>query len=110
MLRDLLRDLPQRVTIGTNAFSYCQQLTSVTLGSEDRIGYEAFRENPSLAIIVFTEGIQTIGDRAFYNCDALVTVSLPESMESIGIEEGTSGIQDDTSFGPRQRLCFESVQ
>ncbi|MCQ2068160.1 MAG: leucine-rich repeat domain-containing protein [Bacteroidaceae bacterium] len=54
--------IPENVTsIGTEAFSYCTNLTS----------------------IVIPDGVTTIGDYAFSNCDNLKDINIPSSVKSI---------------------------
>lgn len=81
--------LPDSVTeIGEYAFSSINPLTSVTIGSGmTSIPNAAFSENPSLKKINFSErdGKElSIGSRAFYDCDALSEVELPEGVTEIG--------------------------
>lgn len=52
------------VTIGSNAFWNCKQLTSVTL----------------------SDCLETIGDKAFSGCSNLLSIDLPESLITIGKE------------------------
>ena len=54
------------VTIEEEAFAYCQSITSIDFG-----------ENPNLTII---------GDRAFRDCYALDSLSIPTSVKYIGNE------------------------
>jgi len=54
--------LYNKTTIGTNAFKWCSNLTSVTIPN----------------------GVTTIGDSAFYGCTGLTSVSLPNTITSIG--------------------------
>ncbi len=48
--------------IGTEAFSNCTGLVSIAL-----------------------DGIETIGERAFYNCTAIASLTIPRSVQSIGL-------------------------
>ena len=48
------------------------------------IGPEVFRNLDGITRVVLQEGIQTIGDRAFYACAELESVVLPGSLKSIG--------------------------
>ena len=52
--------------IGQNAFSYCTQLTRVTIpDSVTKIGYDAFYECRSLKSITIPKNVNSIDDRAF---------------------------------------------
>ena len=57
-----------KVVIGNRAFSWCANLTSVTMSKGvTRIGYEAFYNCSSLTTITIPEGVTNIGDGAFRN-------------------------------------------
>ena len=76
-------DIPDGVTtIGENAFYYCTGLTSVTIpGSVTSIGDYAFESCTSLSSITFA-GINppSFDLTAFYDCDALQTISLSDDL------------------------------
>ena len=56
-------DIPNGIlSIGNEAFSFCESLTSVTI----------------------PDGVTSIGDLAFYYCESLTSVTLPDSLTSIG--------------------------
>lgn len=48
------------------------------------IDQNAFRDNSSLKTVVLPEGIEVIGDYAFYACTDLVNITLPSSLKTIG--------------------------
>lgn len=83
-----------KVVIGNRAFSWCANLTSVTMSKGvTRIGYEAFYNCSSLTTITIPEGVTNIGDGAFYKCTALTEVTckatvVPNSTNSFS-EDGT---------------------
>ncbi|MBE5751831.1 MAG: leucine-rich repeat domain-containing protein, partial [Clostridiales bacterium] len=88
-------------TIGEYAFIGCDSLTSVTIpDSVTTIGYAAFYgcpiqsatipaiacksiKNSALQTVVITSG-DTIGDRAFQNCRGLTSVTISNSVTTIG--------------------------
>ena len=100
----------QTVTsIGTDAFSDCSALTSITLpstltsigtrafyhsaltsieipSSVTTIDSKAFWSCTSLTSVTFAEGstLTSIGDDAFYACKALTSITLPSTLTSIG--------------------------
>jgi hypothetical protein len=102
--------IPNSVTsIGYNAFSGCSGLTSITIGNNvTSIGAGAFEGTawydnqpeglvyagmvaykykgtmPDNTKIVLEEGTMGIGDNAFFDCDALISISIPNSVTSIG--------------------------
>lgn len=55
-----------------------------------KIGNDAFKDNSAwgsqsrFTKIVIPEGVEEIGDYAFYNCNSLIDLSLPESLTTIG--------------------------
>ena len=60
-------------SIGSNAFSDCSDLTSITIGNN----------------------VTSIGNHAFYKCSGLTSITIPNSLTSIGIEVfyGCSGLK-----------------
>ena len=71
--------------IGNNAFSYCTNLTSVTIpNSVTSIGDYAFYGCTSLISVTIGNSVTSIGDEAFANCNSLTSVTIPNSVTSIG--------------------------
>lgn len=71
--------------IGSEVF-YSNDLASVTFakgGGGLKIGEKAFYHLWSLKSVVFEEGVESIGEYAFYGC-GLETIVLPEGLKSIG--------------------------
>ena len=55
--------------IGDDAFHYCSNLTSVTLGNNvTRIGRQAFMKCSNLKTVTLPDGLQHIGYSAFDDC------------------------------------------
>ena len=72
-------------TIGSNAFEYCESLTSATIpDSVTMIGDLAFYNCTSLTSITIPDSVTTIGDSAFSVCSSLTSVTIPDSVTSIG--------------------------
>jgi hypothetical protein len=70
--------------IGDNAFSNCENLTSVTLPEGlETIGNGAFACT-NLTSVALPNGLKLIGDLAFEGCMRLSSISLPNGLESIG--------------------------
>lgn len=72
-------------SIPSSAFSYCNNLTEITLpanGKITSIGKEAFFECFRLGDIIIPEGVTYIGVRAFYECD-FQTITIPATITSI---------------------------
>ena len=78
--------IPGSVTvIGSNAFSFCAGLTSVTIPSSVKtIGNEAFSACTGLALVTIPNSVTIIGDYAFLSCTGLTSVTIPGSATTIG--------------------------
>ena len=73
-------------TIGNYAF-YCCALGRVSVPSATTIiGKYAFAENTKMTRATLRKNLLTIDNGAFRNCNALATVSIPSTVNSIGIE------------------------
>lgn len=87
--------LPGSVTsIGGWAFQDCGALSAVSLGGARSIGYSAFRQCYSLVGISIPASVTSIGDWAFSNCPSLTTVNFSEGLVSIG----SSAFYEDASL------------
>ena len=78
--------IPGSVTvIGSNAFSFCAGLTSVTIPSSVKtIGNEAFSACTGLTFVTIPNSVTIIGDYAFLSCTGLTSVTIPGSATTIG--------------------------
>jgi hypothetical protein len=87
----------QLETIGDRAFYLCTRLTDITIpASVTSIGNYAFSGTDvdvppytipmGLTTVTFASGsqLQTIGERAFYQCTGLTSINIPASVTSIG--------------------------
>ena len=73
------------IGIGDNAFSDCDNLTSITFPETlTTIGKQAFSGCSSLTSITIPEGVTTIGSNAFKQCSKLASITLPEGVTTIG--------------------------
>jgi hypothetical protein len=71
-------------SIGDNAFSYCNGLTSLVLpNSVTSIEYDAFGSCWGLNAITIPNSVTFIGSRAFYNCSHLTSITIPSSVTTI---------------------------
>ena len=71
------------------AFALCTELNSVKIGSNIvTIGTQAFFNDSKMVKLDFSEAkaLETIGERAFYNCAGLVSVVLPDKCKSLGLQ------------------------
>ncbi len=95
-LADLQDDV---VRIGAGAFLCCDELVSVELPAAlQELGDFAFAGCSSLARATFAGNeLTAIPDRAFYGCEALTRIVLPESVTSIG-KRAFSGCKSLQSF------------
>ena len=72
-------------SIGSDAFTYCRSLTSVTiLPGVTSIGKWAFWDCSSLTSISIPSSVTSIGTQAFGLCNSLASVTVPSSVTSIG--------------------------
>lgn len=81
------------VSIGTNAFSFCERLDGIYLDKVETIGNGAFQRT-AVSTLELPEGLKTIGDHAFDSCYDLYDISLPSTLQSIG----TMAFFECTSF------------
>jgi uncharacterized protein YjdB len=76
--------------IGTKAFGNAHGTTDLSTteivipGTVKTIGYSAFEGSSSIKKITIGEGVQSIGERAFYGLTGLTEISFPESVVYIG--------------------------
>ena len=71
-------------SIGKEAFVYCSNLTSVTVGNSVKsIGESAFAYCSNLKSIEIPEGVESIGGAAFGGCKTLTSITIPNSVTSI---------------------------
>ena len=72
-------------SIGSDAFSGCISLTSITIPeSVTSIGSDAFWNCIGLTSITIPESVNSIGDYAFQNCTSLTSITIPNSVTNIG--------------------------
>ena len=72
-------------SIGGEAFSDCEGLTSVTIpNSVTSIGKSAFNGCTGLTSITIPNSVTSIGSSAFSNCTGLTNITIPNSVTSIG--------------------------
>ncbi len=71
-------------TIGSYAFYYCADLTSVIIPeSVTDIGHHAFYNCMNLTSVILPEGVTSICNHVFCNCNSLTSIALPQSVTSI---------------------------
>ena len=74
-------------SIGSNAFSGCSGLTSVTIvNSVTSVGDYAFEDCSGLTSVTIPNSVTRIGHWAFYGCTGLTSVTIGNSVTSIGYE------------------------
>lgn len=77
--------IPDSVSeIGSYAFSGSGLKSIVIPGSVKTVDYYAFYGCASLEQVVLENGVQTLGSNAFGNCSKLKSLTLPESIQSVG--------------------------
>lgn len=78
--------IPDSVTsIGENAFSYCTNLTNITISDSVKgIGEYAFCNCENLTSITIPDGVTSIENFTFSYCTNLTSVKMPSSLSEIG--------------------------
>ncbi len=78
--------IPEGVTsIGDNAFSWCENLTSITIpDTVTNIGKNAFSSCSSITNIVIPNKVSNIDCGAFLSCSKLESVTIPNSVITVG--------------------------
>ena len=87
------------VAIGYQSFSYCTNVTSVTIPEGVTAIYqEAFCYNTGIKEIKIPSTVQTIEQRAFADCTNLQRITLPQGLKSIeqGLFSNCSSLQNIT--------------
>ena len=82
--------IPNSVSlIGQEAFSFIPALKTIEFGTHSKlknIPESAFSSSNAIEKITIPEGVISIGYHAFYHCEGLVELELPNSLETIGCE------------------------
>ena len=83
---DKVYTIPSSVTsIGDDAFSGCDSLTSITIpNSVTSIGQDAFSTCSALKSVTLGNGVTNIEENAFRYCESLASITIPDSVTSIG--------------------------
>ncbi len=74
------------VSIGEFAFSECMKLKQVTMDGGESLGYAAFRNCKKLRSVSLPDTLTTVGDEAFYGCIRLGKTVIPSSVTEIGVD------------------------
>lgn len=71
--------------LGNNAFAGCTALSEVEFTSLDSLATKAFYGCKSLKEIALPANLRVIADSAFMRCEALTSLTLPKSVETVGV-------------------------
>lgn len=71
--------------VSGDSFSKCPKLTTVSIGADASIGYQAFKGCSSMKNITIAGGSKniSIGEKSFWDCTSLETISLPKNLRYI---------------------------
>lgn len=70
--------------IGNSAFENCKKLVTIVLGEKmTAINKATFKGDVALSEMTVNEGVTSIYDEAFYNCEGIAVYSLPQSLITI---------------------------
>jgi hypothetical protein len=74
-------------TVGADAFRFCDNLQMVKLSDAlQRLEQYTFSQCNKLRAVVFGKNLRFIGESAFYDCEQLSFVDLPDTVEVIEAE------------------------
>lgn len=77
--------IPSSVTVfGSQSFGRCSALKNITIPANVDTFESAFYMS-GLENVIISNGVETIGTKAFENCTNLKSVAIPESVKTIGI-------------------------
>ena len=100
--------------IGQNAFKYCAELTTVTIGSGVTTfgGYDVFNSCPKLTTIYMSAGITGPDLRnIFYGSDALTTVYFVGTLSELNAFcDALSAVSDNTNFTDLTKISVDAYE
>ncbi|GMI17041.1 hypothetical protein TrLO_g15320 [Triparma laevis f. longispina] len=88
-------DIPESVKcIGEHAFRFCRSLTTVSFPTTLRsIGHKSFAKCSSLDNVdLLHTNLQELGARAFGGCHELKSMTIPDSLQTLGKEDSNAVI------------------
>ena len=100
------------ITIGSAAFSGCDELTSVTIpNSVTTIGCAAFYDCSGLTSVTIPNSVTTIGEKAFSGCVELTSVTIPNSVTTIDINAfaGCSRLKEVINYAQEPQQVSETI-
>lgn len=97
-------------TIGSDAFTHCENLKSVSIAGAVKIERRAFAECSSLTAVTLPETLTSLEEMVFSSCTALERISLPDSLEQIPnhLFESCSALKS-VAFGAKVRSIGNSA-
>ena len=104
-------DLSDVTALGNRAFRK-SALERVTLPAIDEVPYGLFAECASLKTVNLPDGVETIGDEAFYACTALAQIDIPSTVTTIGggAFKGCAGLSDPVSLKNVTSIGWEAFE
>lgn len=82
-------------SIGNGAFYECSITEAALSGNMESLGEKAFQNCNYLTAVTIENGLKSIGECAFIGCSSLTEMTLPQSVESIGegLLYGCTGVE-----------------
>ncbi len=70
--------------IDNGAFENCEKLSTINLENVEEIGWDAFKNDKSLAGNLSLKNVTTVETRAFYGCSSIQSVEFSDSLQKLG--------------------------
>jgi hypothetical protein len=99
------------IQVGNEAFSYCSNITSITIpNSVIIIGKGAFEGCTNISNVEISDSVTSIEEQAFCNCTGLKSITVPDSVTSIGANAfGYSCLDSIVILNPQCQIAYDYI-